>query len=50
MWFPVQVAVPAGDVRLISFVLEGVFAPEDTRLPTDWTGTMYFDDISIDYP
>ena len=46
-WFPVSVPLPIGDVRLISFVLEGVFTPEDTRLPTDWTGTVYFDDITI---
>ena len=27
IWFPVSVPIPAGDVRLISFVLEGVFRP-----------------------
>jgi len=49
-WFPVSVTVPIGDVRLLSFVLEGVFAPEDTRLPADWTGNMYFDEITITIP
>jgi len=49
-WFLVSVPVPAGDARLMNFVLEGVFAPEDTRLPTDWTGNVYFDDITITVP
>jgi len=48
-WFPVSVTAPAGDTQLSAVVVEGVFAA-DTKLPSDWTGNVYFDDITITVP
>jgi hypothetical protein len=48
-WFPVSVTAPAGDTQLSAIILEGVFT-SDLALGADWTGTMYFDDISVSVP
>ena len=49
-WFPVSVTAPAGDTQLSAIILEGVFSV-DVGVPlSDWTGTMYFDDISVTVP
>ena len=42
-----QCPVPAGDEQLRAFDLEGGFAPEILDAAGDWTGIVYFDDISI---
>ena len=49
-WFAVSVTAPDGDTQLSAVILEGVFAAEVLSVPTDWTGTMYFDDIQITVP
>ena len=46
-WFPVSVTAPAGDTQLSAVILEGVFAAGPARWPSDWTGNVYFDDVTI---
>ena len=42
-----SVTAPAGDNQLSAVILEGVFTAEILTLPDDWTGNVYFDDITI---
>jgi hypothetical protein len=44
-WFKVSTPLPAGDVQLISFAVEGVLATD--LLTQDWIGAVYVDDVTI---
>jgi hypothetical protein len=45
-WFQVSTALPAGDLQLSQFAVEGVFV-NDLAVAGDWTGAVYIDDVTI---
>jgi hypothetical protein len=46
-WVKISTSVP-GDSQLIQFAVEGGIAPPDAiGQPTEWTGTVYIDDVTI---
>jgi hypothetical protein len=46
-WFKISTPMPANDVQLISFAVEGVFATDVIINPADWIGAVYLDDVTI---
>jgi hypothetical protein len=45
-WFKIATPLPAGDVQLMGFAIEGVFAT-DIITAGDWVGGVYIDDVTI---
>jgi hypothetical protein len=47
-WFQLKAPLPAGDVQLLQFAVEGLLAPPDIiTVNPDWTGAIYIDDVQI---
>jgi hypothetical protein len=46
-WFKMSTPLPAGDVQVISYAVEGGIATDVIINPADWVGAVYIDDVTI---